>query len=248
YNIVQQFSVCKGFLDMINNPQAKEKYTDKCTTTVVDNMHLDQSYVDVCSIFKGALKLFSTGSRIYEKNIYCGYMNYWLNKQMRRSINSTCDTNTFYTTLIKNDTENSTILNICKEEIYNMEEPEFKNMYVLNNMYKELNEYKANMRKRYSEACKNAKECSRLYNSIISKCVQEKTSSLCIELSNINAKINNEGWMKQGNYVCNGIEALLSAEEAYAMNGKNKNTYLIHSISISVLMLGIFLIFLIFYK
>ncbi|CAG9474623.1 unnamed protein product [Plasmodium vivax] len=248
YNIVEQFSGCKGFLDMINNSVGKNNYTDLCRTTVVDKMHLDQRYVDVCSVFKAALQLFSGGTGGYEKNIYCGFMNYWLNEQLSSLKNSTYDSNTFYTTMINNDAVNSAILNKCKEEIYNMEESEFNDMNLLNNMYEKLNEYKSNMRKNPSEACKNAKVCSSLYNSIISKCVEEKTSSLCNELSNINSKIKNEGWMKKGNYVCNDIEPLLSAEVAFVMNGKNKNTFLIHIVSISTIVAGMVLIFLLFYK
>ncbi|KMZ99261.1 hypothetical protein PVNG_02144 [Plasmodium vivax North Korean] len=231
---------------MINNPNGKSNYKDLCRTTVVDIMHLDESYVDVCSVFKGALKLFSGGAGKYEKNIYCGYMNYWLNQQLKSSINPICDTNTFFTTMINNDTENYTTLNNCKGEIYNMEEPEFNNIYVLDNMYKNLNEYKAKMKTRHGEACENAKECSRLYNSIIGKCVKEKTSSLCNELSNINSKIKKEGWMKEGNNVCGDILPLLSAEEAYELNGKS--TFFINIISISVIMVGMIFIFLIFYK
>ncbi|KMZ89689.1 hypothetical protein PVMG_04519 [Plasmodium vivax Mauritania I] len=231
---------------MINRAEVKNNYTDLCTTTVVDIMHLDKSYIDVCSVFKGALKLFSGKSGGYEKNVYCGYMNYWLNQHFRSSKDSTCDTITFYTTMINRDAENSTILNNCRGEIYNMEEPEFNNMYVLDNMYKNLNEYKAKMKTRHGEACENAKECSRLYNSIIGKCVKEKTSSLCNELSNINSKIKKEGWMKEGNNVCGDILSLLSAEEAYELNGKS--TFFINIISISVIMVGMIFIFLIFYK
>ncbi|KMZ88607.1 hypothetical protein PVBG_04816 [Plasmodium vivax Brazil I] len=233
-----------------------KNYTASCQSTTLNNLKLNPQYVDICKILKSSLIFFSKVPTGLDNNTYCAYINHWLNDQLRKIRYSTCDTNSFYSTIIKNDAENYSKLNVCQGKIYHMVDDEFNNIDTLNKLYEQLNEFRKKLGRSgtHDASCVNAIECSKLYNNLISKCIPDESINLCNELKNFITKYQSGNWII-GKNVCKHVPQLLSLEaykekiqQMSTLTGGNDSSSHKQIVVISAIILGLFISVLIVYK
>ncbi|CAI7724167.1 PIR protein [Plasmodium vivax] len=258
YNNVKNFSSCKTYLSIAQSPSLKKNYSDSCKSIIISKLKLSDKYTDVCAVIKGYLMYFFKNPTGFSNNIYCGYLNYWLNEQLRNLNDYACDTTTFYTTISNNDNDFSTNLNMCQGKIFHLDASEFNNTDVLYKIYEAFREFKSKVRntQNHNDSCKYAKECSRLYKSIINQCVPDKSNSLCDELNIIRNEFYTGEWLI-GKNICMEADPLLSPEEIHKKqlehsiqrtSGGEESSFLTPTISFSMIIFGIVSVLIILFK
>ncbi|VUZ99392.1 PIR protein [Plasmodium vivax] len=258
YNIVKIFSSCKTYLSIAEDPSVKKNYSDSCKSIIKTKLNLSDNYTDVCAVIKGYLTYFSINPAGYNNNVYCGYLNYWLNERLRKLNEYAGDATTFYTTFSNNDNDFSTKLNMCQGKIFHLDVSEFNNTDVLYKIYEAFREFKSKVRntQNHNDSCKYAKECSRLYKSIINQCVPDKSNSLCDELNIIRNEFYTGEWLI-GKNICMEADPLLSPEEIHKKqlehsiqrtSGGEESSFLTPTISFSMIIFGIVSVLIILFK
>ncbi|KMZ88550.1 hypothetical protein PVBG_04759 [Plasmodium vivax Brazil I] len=233
-----------------------KKHTVSCQSTIQNYLQSNTQYVDICKVLKSSLIFFSMFSVGHDNNTYCAYINHWLNDQLKKITHSTSDTNSFYSTIINNDTDNYSKLNVCQGKIYHMVDEEFNNINTLNNLYEQFNEFRTKVGRdgTHDASCVNAIEFSNLYNNLISKCIPDESINLCNELKNVITTYQSGKWII-GQNVCKHVPHLLSLEaykekinQISTLTGENDSITLKQIIVISAVILGVFISVLIVYK
>ncbi|SBS99427.1 PIR Superfamily Protein [Plasmodium ovale curtisi] len=155
----------------------------------------------------------------------CGYINYWLNYNMR-GIDPNLEKSTFdiYDNFMKDDAELKE-LKLCTSKISYIENEifnEMKKLYDLYDTYSDLKE----LNNEPNFSCSYAKACVDSYNKIISICLnKEKNNNFCEALQNLESVFKNNEWISKNKCEQN-IPQLLSPQEAHnILQGQSSEDY-----------------------
>ncbi|SBT54865.1 PIR Superfamily Protein [Plasmodium ovale wallikeri] len=204
YSVVTKFPISKALFDNIKNDK-KNYYNSYCHDAIRDYPYDPTNFMKDCLFFvKGIMYLDSNmGSQtfIQETDIsmqdHCKYLTYRLNYELENISKYPKHLLELYNNLKSKIIEMISKLNICSQELKELDKIVLKNIQVLDDFNENIIKLTYNFPNTTKESCAYAKKCVEIYEKNMRYCYSNMNSSFCTELTKF-GKIYNK--YEEGEY------------------------------------------------
>ncbi|SBT33142.1 PIR Superfamily Protein [Plasmodium ovale wallikeri] len=207
YGIVN--SVLLKYKDIFekNTTGTDQDHTDFCTQFITKITSGSDNYLDPCLKVLKWLNYSKEEANMPHKSEHCKYLNYWLRDTLKNIEYNEYKTSEFYKKMESEKKNYTSLFNICKEEIQDIDDLIFKNIKSLYQLYTIFNTFKINHLNSINNYCIYGKMCVQLYSEYGNSCsVDNINEAFCKQLLNFKEEYN--GFMEPHN-ICSEVQKTL---------------------------------------